>query len=581
MHKWKIPIIIVISMLLGFLFLFPILLSGNNLGIQDWDQEFAWTELNRISLVQYHQFPLWDPYKCGGTPQFGNPQIPVISFQTLFALLFGTVRGIKLGIYFHAVIGFIGFYLLAKQFKLSDLASLIAAALFSYSGITGSFLATGMVVFTSLAYTPYILYFFSKSLENLRWAILAGIFFAFSFYFGYQIPLLLGMFLCVYCLFVSVFTREMTALKALTIIMITAGFLMLPKLLLSIELLRVYPRLLNDESGYSVRNFFYFLLSQKQNLFNQMDIKDYSYAIDENSIYVGYLSFILFLLFFIRNKEGVKKYLPLVLTLFIFFWLMLGNTIFPSLYSTIRHLPVLSSFRVAQRFRFDFIIPFSLLAGLGLDNLRRLFQASKYSRLISILCFLMISIDLCIFSSRNFLSKTLIIENPETTLSSETNFIQTRTTRFDYEVEKTIQLPPEFMTSNIFIPWSDEYLKIIQNKGEVECYDPIPIRAFSRGVEDPGYLGEFHVVGSDTAEGIANSYWSPNKLEYTVLDPDIGIDGTLIINQNFYPGWVVQKNNEGCLKAIDKDGLLATRISRLDEIITLQFNPFLYNFICK
>ena len=66
-------------------------------------------------------------------------------------------------------------------------------------------------------------------------------------------------------------------------------------------------------------------------------------------------------------------------TLLIILWIMLGSAIYPSLYTVIRHLPVFSSFRVAQRFRFDFIIPFALLAGLGLDNVVRLLEAADQS----------------------------------------------------------------------------------------------------------------------------------------------------------------------------------------------------------
>ncbi|MGA2491033.1 MAG: hypothetical protein ABSF99_12770, partial [Anaerolineales bacterium] len=213
-RKWELGILFILSILVSLIYYYPILNSGNNLGIQDWDQNFAWTEATRVTLLEYHQFPFWNPYKCGGSVQFANPQIPVISFQTLFALLFGTIRGIKLSILFHGVIGFIGFYLLARQYKASYLGSLLASILFSFSGITGSFLSTGMVVFTSLAYTPYILFFFNRSLKNGKWSIICGALFALSFYSGYQIPLLLGVYIFIYTLVISIVKRIFTPFKA-------------------------------------------------------------------------------------------------------------------------------------------------------------------------------------------------------------------------------------------------------------------------------------------------------------------------------------------------------------------------------
>ena len=585
MRRWEIGVLVVLSILVSLVYYYPILNSGNNLGIQDWDQNFAWTEYTRVSLLNFHQIPFWNPYKCGGSVHFANPQIPVISFQTLFALLFGTVRGIKLSIFFHGVIGFIGFYFLAKQYKLSHIGSLLASIIFSFSGITGSFLSTGMVVLTSFAYTPYILFCFNKGLHKGRWGIICGILFALSFYAGYHIPLLLGVYIFVYTLVTSIVKRTFTPFKTLMIMVFTATFLMLPKLLLSGQLIIIYPHLTHDVSGYSIHDFFYYLLSQKQNLFREMNIQGFHladyYAIDENSIYVGILSFVLFLLFFVHNNKGVRNNFSLVFTLLIIFWIMLGNAIYPSLYKVIQHLPVFSSFRVAQRFRFDFIIPFSLIIGLGLDNIVRLLQIHKLARPISIMCLLVIYVDLTIFSSTNFLSKTLIIKNPESQLSRGDAFIQTEANNPDFEIQRTIQLPNQFLDSYIFMPLSYEYLKIKQNQGVLECYDSITSGVRAVGIEDERYQGEFYLLKSVHGVKVENIFWSPNKLIFKITNAEKAMNNILIINQNFYPGWIVKTNNNACFRATYYNGLLATKLDFLIDSITLEFNPFLYYSSCK
>ncbi len=322
MRKWELGFIIALGILVSLCFYFPILASGDNLGIQDWDQNFAWSEASRTSIIEYHQFPLWNPYKCGGSVQFANPQIPVISLQTLFALLFGTVRGIKVSIFFHGLIGFIGFYLLAKNYKLSSLGSLLAAMLFSFSGITGSYLATGMVVFTTFAYVPYVLLCLNKSRQNWIWGVVGGALFAYMFYVGYQIPLILSVYLFVQVFITCLTSRSLQPLKALAVFIGIALLIVLPKLVMSIQLLRIYPRILHDVSGYSLHDFFYFLLSHKQNLFNFMDIRGFanadSYGVDENSIYVGILPVLFFVLYFIQRKKGIKENLPLALMLLVF-----------------------------------------------------------------------------------------------------------------------------------------------------------------------------------------------------------------------------------------------------------------------
>jgi hypothetical protein len=583
MRRWEIGVLVALSVFLSLVYYYPILRSGNNLGIQDWDQNFAWTEATRVSLIDYHQFPLWNPYKCGGSVQFANPQIPVISFQTVFALLFGTVRGIKFSIFFHGVLGFIGFYFLARQYKLSYMGSLLASIIFSFSGITGSFLSTGMVVFTSFAYIPFVLLCFNKCLEkgNGKWGIICGALFALSFYWGYHIPLLLGIYILVYSLITSIVKRTFSPLKALFMVSISSALMILPKLILSVQLIRIFPRSLEEISGYSLHNFFYFLLSQKQNLFNEMNTQGFYNGIDENSLYVGLVPLVLFLLFFVRNKKGIGNHLSLVFTLLIIFGIMLGNAIHPSLYALIKHLPVFSSFRVAQRFRFDFIIPFTLLTGLGLDNIGRLLQRYKLAMPVAVLGILVIFADLVLFSSTNFLSKTLIIKNPEAQLSSENAFAQTDAKGADFEIHRTIQIPDKFLDSDIFTPWSYEYLKIEQNKGVLNCYDSITTTVNAAGIEDEKYRGEFYLVNPVQGVKVENTFWSPNKLVFKITNLEKAVNNILIINQNYYPGWIVKTDTKPCQRAIYSNGLLATRLDPLSKNITFQFNPFLRWFRCR
>jgi hypothetical protein len=581
MRRLEIGFLIVLGIIVSGVFYFNIINSGKNLGIQDWDQNFAWTEFTRVSLLNFHQFPLWNPYKCGGSVQFANPQMPVISFQTLFALLFGTVRGIKLSIFFHGVIGFIGFYILARQHKLSYVGSTLAAVIFSFSGITASFLSTGMVVFTSFAYTPYILIFFNRSIQNGKWGIISGALFALSFYAGYHISLLLGIYIFVYTVVTSIVNRTFAPFKALILMVVTSALLMLPKLLLSIQLIRIYPRPNTYLSGYSVNNFLYFLVSQKQNLFNAMRVEGFYNNIDENSIYIGILPCILFLIFFIKNKQGIVKNLPLVVTLLIIFWMMLGNVIHPSLFGIFQKLPIFSSFRVAQRFRFDLIIPLSLLIGLGLDNGVRLFKEHKLASLLSIICLVFIYADLTVFSSENFLSKALIIKNPESQLSRGDVFFQTKSSSLDFEIQKTIQLPNEFVDSSTFIPWSYEYLSIKQNQGVIECYDSLTRNGTVLGREDANYQGEFYLASPVQGVTVENVFWSPNTLIFKISNVEKAINNSLVVNQNFYPGWIVKTDNDTCARASFYKGLLSTRLDSVIDKISFEFNPFLYYFSCK
>jgi hypothetical protein len=260
---------------------------------------------------------------------------------------------------------------------------------------------------------------------------------------------------------------------------------------------------------------------------------------------------------------------------------MFGNVIYPSLYGVIKHLPVFSSFRVAQRFRFDFIIPFSLISGLGLDNSIKLLQIHKLAKPISIICLVVIYVDLTIFSTNNFLSKTLIIINPESHLSKGEAFIQTVDKSPDFEIQRTIQIPDSLLDKNTFSPWSYEYLKIKQNKGVLHCYDPITSSVSAVGISDEKYMGEFHLLELDDKTKVENIFWSPNKLIFKITNASETMNNSLIINQNYYPGWIVVKDTNDCERATSNDGLLTTKFDSSIERIAFEFNPLEFYTLCK
>ena len=98
--------------MLAVIFTWPILARFDNWGIQDWDQHLFYQDAPRTMLLQYGQFPLWNPYYGGGMPMLANPQSTFLSPVWIFVLIFGAVRGVKLEIVFYLVAGLLGVYLL-------------------------------------------------------------------------------------------------------------------------------------------------------------------------------------------------------------------------------------------------------------------------------------------------------------------------------------------------------------------------------------------------------------------------------------------------------------------------------------
>jgi hypothetical protein len=179
------------------------------------------------------------------------------------------------------------------------------------------------------------------------------------------------------------------------------------------------------------------------------------------------------------------------------------------------------------------------------------------------------------------MSKTLIIINPESLVTWGDAFIQTVDNNPDFVIQRTIQVPDGLLDKNTFTPKSYEYLKIKQNKGVLECYDSITSNVFALGNSDKEYQGEFHLLRSDDSINIKNIFWSPNKITFEIINAGKAMNNSLIINQNFYPGWIVRKDTKACERAIINNGLIASKLDSSIKRITFEFNPVEYYSLCK
>src|SRR3989344_927551 len=65
-------------------------------GTADFDQHVAWGEAARISILNYFQFPHFNPWNCGGVGLFSNYQSRFISPFFMLELIFGSNVGLKL-----------------------------------------------------------------------------------------------------------------------------------------------------------------------------------------------------------------------------------------------------------------------------------------------------------------------------------------------------------------------------------------------------------------------------------------------------------------------------------------------------
>jgi hypothetical protein len=87
----------------------------------------------RITLLQHHQLPAWNPYACGGVPGLGNPQDISLSPDFILRLVFGTNAGRHVATVLFVVLGMEGTFRLARRYAATVPASALAAIAFATS----------------------------------------------------------------------------------------------------------------------------------------------------------------------------------------------------------------------------------------------------------------------------------------------------------------------------------------------------------------------------------------------------------------------------------------------------------------
>lgn len=240
--------------------------------------------------------------------------------------------------------------------------------------------------------------------------------------------------------------KKVSPMVTLSKILLLSLLLASPKLYLTTELVLRFPRFTEERSGYTIASFLYFLLSKKQNYHLDMDMKNFSYGIDENSLYVGFSALVLFLIGLLSFK---KQKIVFFLLLFNF-WLMLGDNISLSLWEILRKLPFFSFFRVAQRFRFSFFLFFSLFVGIGFERFLNALN-KRYRILLAGAVIMLIFFDLYLFSDRNFLSKSFIIKYPQS-IKKSSSFSSIKSFAVDYAYDANSDLPSKLRYHPAYLP---------------------------------------------------------------------------------------------------------------------------------
>lgn len=532
------------------------------LGFEDWDSHYSQSEFARVSLFDFGQLPLWNPYHCGGMSQIGNPQDDSINPTTWINFWLGPVVGYKLAFLFYLFIGLVGFYYLALYHKVSPLGSFVASCVFNLSLSLLTF-AVGQTTFYSINIIPIAYLWHLKSLETgkFKHILLTAISLSAILFTGFiYLPQVL-LFLFVGTLINLFIKKDLSLLKVFALYTLLFVGISSIKLLPALETLYRYPRYVREPlSGFSIKSLANSMLSRSQDFEGAQEwgVKTKSFLIgqnwglEENSVYVGFLSLAIFGLGIFLAKTKRKK--ELVTIFIVFLILAFGLNITPSPFGFLHSLPIFNTIRVAQRYKFYFMIPFALFVGFGTQIIWK--YIGKKKRVFKVLfasVILFVVLDLVIVNSALF-SKSFTADHP--VIKKDHNFLHVCST------------PKSESEITPYSSFSDEYKGVLSNTSVSRfCFEPVPFSDHTSCFGEEYYRGEVFFLNSKNI--LKNYLWSPNQI---VVFPENNESDLLVFNQNYDPGWRVEIDGVG--KPVKNySGLVAVDVPRLANNIKLYYLP--------
>ncbi len=515
------------------MFTAPLFSHIGNLGIRDWDQHIFYFGSVLRSVTEFRQVPFWNPWYCGGSVLYQNPQVSLLSPVYLLAPFTDLVPAVKITVAIYYGIAFIGMFLVARMvYRLSNRSLIIlACSVFVFSGSLSLHIAEGHTHMLSAAFFPFVIlgYELYLSRKQRGWLILGGASLALILWSGgiYTAPLI-TLFVIAYAVLRTAIERSMEPLWGLTLIGVYAFLFSALRLISVMDYMRDYPRIAMGREFVPPAAWYDIFFGRDQSLFKDFKISYGSFSPSgtmqwdwhEYGSYVGVPIAVILGAAFIRTGASIRdghtraRDLALLLCWFGFFTLFVGDFAFVNPYRVLKQFPVFSSFHVTGRFLIPLMFVSSLVLMGFVSWVENVLGASRLiNYVLAVVCVLVVG-DL-MWVTRQPLAEAFTIQPTAYHLAT-----QRLTSSGSYQAVESLPIYAHHSVSAM-------YPALLADVSTVNCYEPLKPR---QGYE----LGKPLVFSSDSGISISNIQFSPNKITF---DLDVEDYGWVVLNQNFTRGW--------------------------------------------
>jgi hypothetical protein len=486
------------------------------------------------TLMHFHQWPYWNPYKCGGMVMLGNPESAIVTPFFLIYLVGGLLPGLYLEIYLHIAIAFVGGYVLGRELGLRPIACVALAGMFPSSSWLPLHIAFGHLNFLPAVYFPWITAMLLASCRMRRAfpAAIGGVFCALTLTEGNYTLLYAVILIGIVATTLALTTFSVRPLIMSAIIGAFAFALCALKFVPSTEALRHHSNLFGA-SWLTWQGAIISLFSRNQDAYRPSPSVWYMVE------YGGYLGAPFVALALTGIVAAPRRALPYVLGTVVFFLLFMGDTGPHALITYLRQVPFGGNIGICGRWVIPLVFCVGVLAALGAQFVCD--HGGPWGPRIAVAILSVGLVDAWLVGSPNY------------------RYL------FHYDFERP-KMSESFRQFWVDIPIFTTYISQA-NMGSLNCQGfgyNVPPNNMLFAYNQNGYRGEYFMSGDGTLE---QTEWTPNRLSFDISPT---APTTLVINQNFDVDWRIESGH-GAMTS--DEGRLAVAVPAGHQRLTIFYRP--------
>jgi len=508
---------------LSTVFCWPLFAQPLANGHGDWDQHiFYYAAVLRNAA--FGDLPFWNPWYCGGNVLWPNPQVSLVSPVYLLVLVMPLTLTMKLNVLAHYLIGCLGMHLVVRRIAgvKSTAAVVFLVSLFVFSGAITLHVRSGHTVYLPVLLLPLVVYcFWQAAAGKTRSLLLGGAILGFSILNGgmHVVPLA-AVLLGVLGLGALVFGRRLRPMVLAGVMFTLACAFAAPRIVPAMAFIQSADfhdtRSVKEPDLMSVEMLRIAFWDASQGTHVKVPgVQQYGWH--EYGNYMGWFGATLalasagwILVFRLRREHWREASAALGLVVVVL--LTAGEFAPYAPASLLRHVPLISSFRVFSRYTMLVPLLGAVCVAFAARVLETAWGGSAWRRLVEIVC--VVGVCQIALANRAYFRDVFIL--PADTQSR----LFERTTPIVAEREVLTPGGPRVHRTYMLD-------SMMAGVSPLNCYEPLQVSKVA-------WAGPVTIRGEGDVS-ISASTFSPNRVAATVV---VGRDpARVVLNANFAEGW--------------------------------------------